>query len=227
MFTQIVQRETKYLFLLVLFIVLFLQMIIGTQKVSASEEHPLVTVVIDGEEVQLLGQGAFLLGETVYIPAVPVFEKLGIKMEWDELTKTLYGYQSDSLRIEINSGSGFGKLDGKRFLMDHPPVTRNETILVPSSLITQVVKYGVEFESQSHLLKINTRQLVEVDPYASYQKEIKEITQKYNLTPPDEKALRNTSSINIGVIYSCDTKICKQLTRFFPFLIPNFIRINN
>ncbi|MGC5325098.1 copper amine oxidase N-terminal domain-containing protein [Brevibacillus sp. SYSU BS000544] len=218
MFGRVILKETRYLFLIVLFVVLFLQSIFGIQKGSAAEEQKIVTVVIDGQVVKMQGQEAVLIGETVYVPVIAVFEKLGINIEWDKLTKTLYGYQSDSLRIEMNSYSDTGKLDGQRFLMDQPPIIMNETIMVPSTLITQLLKYGIEYDHLSHLLKINTDQIVEVDPYASYQKVMKEITQKYNLTPPDEKAINKTSSKNIKVIFRCDMKICKQLARFFLFL---------
>ncbi len=154
------------------FVLTFLFSVLGFQNVGSAEDYPPVAVLLDGQKIQIEGQGAILIGGAIFVPAKAVFEKLDIKVEWDQYTSTLQGYQFDSLRIEISPNKDIGKFDGKPFLMDSPPKVINGTLMVPSTLITQLFNYGVEFEPISNVLKINRGQIIPVDPYESYNKRI-------------------------------------------------------
>jgi Copper amine oxidase N-terminal domain len=155
-----------------LFVLIFVVSVLGYGNVGLATEYPTATVMIDDQEIQ--EQKGIVDGGSIFVPAKAVFENLGIRVEWEQSTSTLKGYQFDSLRIEVSPNKDVGKLDGKPFLLDHPPKVINGTLMVPSTLITQLFSYGVEFEPISNVIKINKDQIVVVDPYASYNKKIEQ-----------------------------------------------------
>ncbi|GED25178.1 hypothetical protein BAG01nite_12800 [Brevibacillus agri] len=174
------------------FVLTLLLSVLGFEKVGSAEDYPPVTVKINDKAIQ--GQNGIVDGGTIFIPAKAVFENLDIKVEWDQSTSTLKGYQFDTIRIEISPNKDLGKLDGKPFLMDFPPKVVNGTLMVPSSLITQLFNYEVKFEPIANIVKIDKTQLIAVDPYASYNKMKKELEQKYNLTNNGNNVVNNQES---------------------------------
>lgn len=181
--------RNRFLSTLLLFALLL--NVIELENANAQEYAP-VTIMINGQTIQ--GQNGIVDGGSIFVPAKAIFENLDVKVEWDQSTSTLKGYQFDSLRIEISPNKEIGNLDGKPFLMDSPPRVINGTLLVSSTLITQLFSYGVEFEPISNVLRIDKNQIVVVDPYASYNKMKKELEQKYNLTNNGIKVVNQQES---------------------------------
>lgn len=186
---QINPPKNKIRFRLLIVLISLLLTMFGIQTSVFAEEYSPVTIQLNGQPIMLEGQGAVRSGDVIYVPAITLFEKLNVKVEWSEISNTIYGYQGEALRFEFNPSSSFGKLDEQHFLMDAQPIVINDTILVPSSFITQVVRYPLEFDSQSNVLQIHTKQLVDIDPYAKYHQVKKELEAKYNLTEPKEKVI--------------------------------------
>lgn len=152
------------------FVLTLLLSVLGFEKVGSAEDYPPVTVMIDDTVIQ--GQNGIVDGGSVFVPAKMVLENLDIKVEWDQSTSTLKGYQFDAIRIEISPNKDEGKLDGKPFLLDSPPRVINGTLMVPPSLITQLFNYSVEYEPIANIVKIDKKQLIAVDPYASYNAKV-------------------------------------------------------
>lgn len=159
-------------------VITFLFSVLGFEKVASAEDYPPVTVKIDDK--LLPGQNGIVDGGSVFVAAKAFFENLDIKVEWDQSTSTLKGYQFDAIRIEISPNKDVGKLDGKPFLMDSPPKVVDGTLMVPSSVITQLFNYEVKYEPIANMVKIDKGQLIAVDPYASYNKKL-EIETKNNI----------------------------------------------
>lgn len=69
-----------------------------TLPANVSAEQP-ITVSIDGESVNLQVPPIIREGKTL-VPFRPIFEKLGLKITWDQKTQSVQG-KKDGLNIQL------------------------------------------------------------------------------------------------------------------------------
>lgn len=103
-----------------------------TLPANVSAEQP-ITVSIDGESVNLQVPPIIREGKTL-VPFRPIFEKLGLKITWDQKTQSVQG-KKDGLNIQLKVGDKQAIVNGKLIILEVAPKMINGTVFVPLRFI--------------------------------------------------------------------------------------------
>lgn len=133
-----------FIVLLVLFVFIPLQSNIDAQTNAAV---PSYKIVIDNKELKL-STPPFQHNGTTMVPFRPVFNQLGLEVEWDPVHHQVVGKNSE-LTITLTIGSVYAKVNDTAEVMPLAPVLRNGTTYIPLRFVGTASGADVEFYGES------------------------------------------------------------------------------
>ncbi|MDR0270851.1 copper amine oxidase N-terminal domain-containing protein [Paenibacillus sp.] len=93
-----------------------ISLLMGATSVSASRTHP--SVYVNDEKLDIYTSVTWL-GSTL-VPMRPIFEKYGMKVEWDNATKTVTASKDDTT-IKLTNNSYDAYLNGEKVTLNQAP----------------------------------------------------------------------------------------------------------
>ncbi|MFC5449064.1 copper amine oxidase N-terminal domain-containing protein [Paenibacillus aestuarii] len=140
----------KKLFLIVLMTFL----LILPPSAFAETQTQSIKVFVDGEQLQFSEQ-PFIEDGVTLVQFRPVFEKLGLKISWDESSRTITGTKSDlTIKLKIDSQSAVVN-DEVRTLVLAPRIVNGST-MVPLRFISESSKKFVNWDSNTGIINISS-----------------------------------------------------------------------
>ncbi|MBE7052676.1 MAG: hypothetical protein E7391_00170 [Ruminococcaceae bacterium] len=113
-----------------------------------------IKVVINGENLNMDQPPVLTEGRTL-VPVRAIFEALGAKVEWDDITKTATGVLGET-KIEIQINNKVAKVNGKDITLDVPAQIVNSRTLVPVRFISESLGAKVDWDGNTKTVIITT-----------------------------------------------------------------------
>ncbi len=122
------------------------------------------SIVINGQQIQVTGQGTLIDGSTVYVPAKELLKHLevngytdNINFEWDSKTQTLkcYAKVPNVLFLSIPANKNEIYEGNNIYKLDTPTKIVNGTLMVPISLIPKMFRYTTKYDSASNKITLD------------------------------------------------------------------------
>jgi hypothetical protein len=135
----------KKSFLLILMLVIVLSF--SAANVYAAEETTQIDVYLDREIIVFTVNPLIDNGSTL-VQFKPVFEKLGLKIDWNAKTKTVKGTSKD-LNIELAIGSKTATVNGIKKQLTAAPKIINGVTMVPLRFIGEASGRDVSWDSRT------------------------------------------------------------------------------
>lgn len=160
--------------IVVLFVVVALAL---TSSVYADNNNNAIKVFIDGEQLSFAEQ-PFIDNGVTLVQFRPVFEKLGLKIEWDEATKTINGTKSD-LVIKLAIGSTSAVVNDQTIQLEVAPKIINENTVVPLRFVGEASQKTVHWDGDTRTVTIKSDLPPNAKPDGNFAQEapvIKEIS---------------------------------------------------
>lgn len=123
----------------VLVVCLAFGMLLPTTVTSNANE---VSVIIDGQRVEFVGQGPTVVDERTLVPIRGVFETLGFDVDWDYYANAAI-LMSDEHTVVIPIGSNTFTTNGVEHELDVPAQIINERTMVPIRSVLESVGHYV------------------------------------------------------------------------------------
>ena len=114
-----------------------LAMVLGLTTGAAFERRE-ARVVVDGVEVQFVGQGAFIEGGRVFAPARGVFTQMGFEIDWDAANRVATLHDGSFLVVIPADGAHF-YVNDEVIVPDVAQFMLEGRIMLPVSAIARVV----------------------------------------------------------------------------------------
>ncbi|MFS0724620.1 copper amine oxidase N-terminal domain-containing protein [Paenibacillus sp. 1P07SE] len=105
----------------------------GLQSTRAAESA--ITVKINDEAI-VLDTAPYLHNGTTLVPMRPLFEALGIKLDWVPATKTVRG-TGEGLELSLTVGSKQARINGSAVTLNEAAVIRGGSTLVPLRFVSE------------------------------------------------------------------------------------------
>ncbi|KNY29903.1 stalk domain-containing protein [Pseudobacteroides cellulosolvens] len=171
-----------------------------------------IRVLIDDEEVNFSNK-PFIDSGTTLVPFRPVFEKLGITINWDAKTKTISA-SNDELTMTMQAGSKSCNVNGSKKELSVAPKIINGSTYIPLRFISETTKKEVSWDQKTKIIYIGSaEQQIKhiVDQFFSYlnKKDYKGINSLFNideLTDVDDSYRVIDKALN-GVLMCNDIKV--------------------
>ncbi|WP_433944051.1 stalk domain-containing protein [Paenibacillus sp. SN-8-1] len=112
-------------------------------------------VYIDGSPIRFTAGAPFTQQGTTLVPFRTLFEKLGLKVDWDAKTQTVTG-KKNGLVIRLTIGSNRATVNGVVKKLSISPVTVKGTTFIPLRFIGEASGADVEWDSDSNSIYIHT-----------------------------------------------------------------------
>lgn len=164
-----------------------------------------ITVNVDGITVEF-DQAPIIVDGRTLVPVRAIFESLGARVKWDDLTKTVNATKRFET-ISLTIGSNEMKVSGKTEYIDVPAQIVGGRTLVPARAVAQALEAQVLWDDNKRLVTINSKQgkyYIEdhFTEYSGYHKNNNDILiSKININFPqiffDSKTLLNDKINNI------------------------------
>ncbi|GGH18552.1 stalk domain-containing protein [Paenibacillus segetis] len=119
-------------------------------SVAASQS---VVIKFDGHILELK-QEAFIENGSVMVPIRGVFEQVGIKVQWDGKDQTVTT-TSKNQKIVLKMGSVTGYVNDKEFLLNSPPIIKNNSTYVPLRFLISHSGFLVNWDQKSKTVSIS------------------------------------------------------------------------
>jgi len=129
---------------------LFLSAVSGTWASSS------ITVYVDGKELKF-GVKPIVANGITFVPFRPVFEALGLKVEWSKRQNTITGTDADT-RIQLTIGRQTAVVNGVTKKLDAAPAIVNGNTLVPLRFVGEATGSRVVWNGANGLSRSNGRQ---------------------------------------------------------------------
>jgi hypothetical protein len=139
---EIVMKKS-FLFILMLIIVFSF----SATNVFAAEQTKQIDVYLDGDIITFSVNPLLDNGSTL-VQFKPVFEKLGLKIDWNEKTKTVKGASKD-LNIELSIGSKTVTVNGVKKQLTVAPKIINGVTMVPLRFIGEASGRDVSWDGRT------------------------------------------------------------------------------
>ncbi len=121
----------------------------------AAESHAAakpVTVYMNDSQVNFDVQPCIVNGRTM-VPLRSVFEKFGMKVEWDNSIKSIYAYNDDNY-VYMEIGEKDFAANGKAYEMDVPAMILSSRTLVPLRAISEALNAEVSWDNKERRVDI-------------------------------------------------------------------------
>jgi len=188
-------------------IILALVMTLGLMvPLSASAAQNDIRVVVNGETLSFDVPPQIINSRTM-VPMRAIFEKLGLKVSWDDQTKTVTARNSDII-IDMTVGSSYFTKNGSQIYLDSPAVIVDSRTLVPVRAISEAVAMKVEWDGANRIVDISdipyTGHYIETQALTISGNNIEDGTY-YSYLDPHTAYTAGDGSIKIsGMIYTYD-----------------------
>ena len=137
---------------------LILPLLLGQTTIPArnSDTKLAVKVTVDGEAVDFGGVPPQVQGSRIMVPVRGVFEKLGARLVWDPVTKTVKATRADS-SVMVTLGRTDAMIDGKVATVGTPPIMAEGRVMVPLRFLGQALGAKVEWLAADRTVTITTK----------------------------------------------------------------------
>jgi len=125
---------------------LFLSAVSGTWASSS------ITVYVDGKELKF-GVKPIVANGITFVPFRPVFEALGLKVEWSKRQNTITGTDADT-RIQLTIGRQTAVVNGVTKKLDAAPAIVNGNTLVPLRFVGEATGSRVVWNGDKRTIAI-------------------------------------------------------------------------
>ncbi|MFC6231512.1 stalk domain-containing protein [Paenibacillus allorhizosphaerae] len=113
-----------------------------------------IGVSVNGESVSF-EQQPLLMNGTTMVPFRPVFEKLGLHVDWNETTRTIQG-SKEGMDIRLELGQTEVTVNGERTVLSAAPEIINGTTYVPLRFVGEALKLQVEWDGMNREVRIGS-----------------------------------------------------------------------
>ncbi|SMB79674.1 Copper amine oxidase N-terminal domain-containing protein [Desulfonispora thiosulfatigenes DSM 11270] len=171
-------------------------------------------IVLDGQEIDLDVKPIIKEGRTL-VPARALLEELGLKVSWDEKSRTVVGENTDH-KIELNIDKEYdNKYNNIDLSLDVPASIIKGRTLVPVRIVSELLGLNVSWDWNSSKVIINTdvkSPVISLDEahnilvkLAKTSEDEKFIYMPFNSYASDDKAIsKNTYIFGIMVTFIAD-----------------------
>jgi len=121
---------------------------------SATQEIKLANVKIDGV-LQKFDQSAIVKDGSTLVPLRGVFEGLGAKVEWNQVTQTVTGTKGSTV-IKLTVGKSTATVNGKIVTLSAKAEIINGSTMVPLRFIAEALGAKVEWEAPTYTAVITS-----------------------------------------------------------------------
>ena len=120
----------------------------------AAAESPVITVMLDGAEMEFDVPPQIISGHTM-VPMRIIFEALNATVEWDDKTQTVTGVKNDTTVI-MRIDDPIMLVDDAEIIIDAPPVLIDGRALVPFKAISESLGMEVGWCYDTHTVIISS-----------------------------------------------------------------------
>lgn len=132
----------------ILIFILFLNM-----TMAYGDESEIVVTLND--EVMILEEPAYIIGDRTLLPLRYILEPLGLEVSWNAKTRTVIAKKNELL-IEMPIGSKKVKINNELFMIDVPAMIINNRTYIPVSFIVKATGSIVKWDDESRTVSIYT-----------------------------------------------------------------------
>ncbi|MBE7053619.1 MAG: hypothetical protein E7391_05015 [Ruminococcaceae bacterium] len=145
-------------------LVLCLVMLVSCFSFSAFAQDE-ISIIINGKKLTMDQSPIIVEGRTL-VPLRAIFEALGAKVEWDDLSKTATGIK-DGNEIKIQINNAVAKVNGKDVTLDVPAQIVNSRTLVPVRFISESLGLKVDWDDATKTVIITGGKIITFDDVES------------------------------------------------------------
>lgn len=136
-------------------------------------EQP-ISIQINQQQLELKGQAPFNDSGTVVVPFRPIFEKLGLSIDWNQATGTITGTK-EGLTITLQLGSKQARVNGVMTPLAVAPKLINNSTYIPLRFVGEATGNEVTWNAKSKMVAIITK----TNPNQVNPQQIKTFFEKY------------------------------------------------
>ncbi len=113
-----------------------------------------VRVRVDGETL-LFDVEPEIINDRTFVPMRKIFEKLGAKIEWDDVTQTVTGTKEDTV-IKLTIGNTVATVNGTEKTLDAIPLLNNGRTMIPLRFVAESLGCKVIWNEENNLVIIKS-----------------------------------------------------------------------
>jgi hypothetical protein len=122
---------------------------------SYADEQKPISVYVDGQQINFEVPPTIQDGTTL-VPIRAIFEKLGLTVGWDGITKTVIGTKSN-LNIQMKIGNTNATVNGKVVALEVPPNIINGNTLIPLRFVGESCNKDIAWDGNNRRIDIKTK----------------------------------------------------------------------
>lgn len=131
------------------------------QKPTENTEK--VTVVIDGEVLEIEDQPAQIINDRTLVPMRAIFEKLGAAVQWlHEYRMVVANTDTTNITMKIDDATYY--VNGESKTLDVPAQIVNDRTMIPARAVAESLGCTVEWDQATKTVIIKTKNYVEPAP---------------------------------------------------------------
>ncbi len=132
----------------------------GVKVVTVAEEAGkpagrAIRVILDANSVPF-SSPPFITDSTAMVPFRPIFDRLGIKIAWDEKTRTISGTK-DGVQLQLQIDNPVAVVNGKAVTLPAAPALIDGSTFVPVRFISEAVSAKVDWNEQTNDIIIQSK----------------------------------------------------------------------
>jgi hypothetical protein len=128
---------------------------IQTSESANGGEKESIRVLLDAQYVSF-DEAPFISNGTLFVPFRPLFEPLGLEIQWNTETKTITG-EKKGTRIELQVDNPVAEVNGKKVELPVAPTLVNDNTFVPLRFVSESLDAQVEWMDSSRSVMILTK----------------------------------------------------------------------
>ena len=136
-------------------VVMVMVLVISLLPAAVVNANVPITVTIDGQAVQFVGQGPVVVGGRTLVPARGVFELLGFVVAWDGAIQQVT-LTSDSHVVVLTIGSATFTTNGVGHTLDAPAQVMAGSTMLPLRAVIESIGHSVGWDGATQTVLITT-----------------------------------------------------------------------
>lgn len=146
------KRSVFFMKKIVISAMLVLSMILPT--FAYAETQP-IKVLVDGAQIEFV-ELPFIENGTTLVQFRPLFEKLGLSIQWDEQTKKIVG-KKDGLDLTIQIDNKVATVNGIQIALEVAPRILNGNTVVPLRFVGESANKDVKWDQDNNQILISSK----------------------------------------------------------------------